>query len=152
MIPARWKSRVRWAPLSSSPKADHRELFDRVVASVVLGNTDDHLRNHGFLADRGFWALSPSFDVNPTPDLWRPRATSVMGADSFPDEVEALLALADECGLTLDQAQSRIHRITDGLADWKAVARAKGIALREIKMMTESIGPRLEAVRTVTRT
>ena len=75
-----------------------------------------------------------------------------MGADSFPYEVEALLALADECGLTLDQAQSRIRRITDGLADWKAVARANGIAFREIKMMTESIVPRLEAVRTVTRT
>lgn len=72
-----------------------------------------------------------------------------MGADSFPDEVEALLALADECGLTLDQAQSRIRRITDGLADWKAVARANRIALREIKMMTESIGPRLEAVRLI---
>ena len=54
-----------------------------------------------------------------------------MGADSFPYEVEALLALADECGLTLDQAQSRIRRITDGLADWKAVARANGIALPE---------------------
>ena len=54
--------------LSWSPKADHHELFDRVVAIVALGDTDDHLRNHGFLADRGSWALSPVFDVNPQPD------------------------------------------------------------------------------------
>ena len=39
--------------LSHSPRQDHRELYDRVVAGVALGNTDDHLRNHGFLAFRG---------------------------------------------------------------------------------------------------
>lgn len=75
-------------------------MFDRVVASVGLGNTGDHLRNHGFLADRGSWALSPAFDVNPTPDLWRPRVTSVMGADSFPDEVEGARILG-QYALTL---------------------------------------------------
>ena len=49
--------------LSRSPRQDHRELYDRVVAGVALGNTDDHLRNHGFLADRGAWRLSPAFEI-----------------------------------------------------------------------------------------
>ncbi len=81
--------------LSLSVKADHRELFDRVVASVALGNTDDHLRNHGFLAARGHWTLSPAFDVNPNPDPWQNRSTSIMGADGLPDEIDALLAFAE---------------------------------------------------------
>lgn len=137
--------------ISLSPKADHHELFDRVVANVALGNTDDHLRNHGFLADRGSWSLSPAFDVNPTPDRWRPRATSIMGADDLPDEPEGLLALADACGLKPEQARDRIERIAGVLTDWRATARRNQIHEREIAMMAESIEPRLEAVRAVGR-
>ena len=70
--------------LSRSPRQDHRELYDRVVAGVALGNTDDHLRNHGFLADRGAWRLSPAFDVNPSPDPLRSRSTSTRSRGSSP--------------------------------------------------------------------
>lgn len=132
--------------LSLSPRRDHRELFDRVVASVALGNTDDHLRNHGFLAARGSWTLSPVFDVNPDPDPWRARSTSIMGADAPPDEVDGLLALAEECGLATDQARERMRRIGAGLAEWRDRARMNRIAESEIVMMAESIEPRLEAV------
>ncbi|MBW3085904.1 hypothetical protein KEM60_02115 [Austwickia sp. TVS 96-490-7B] len=113
--------------LSRSPKMDHHELFDRVVASVARGNTDDHLRNHGFLADRGSWTLCPAFDVNPTPDPWRARATSIMGAEAMPDEVEALLVLADECSLSREQACSRIQRMASVFADWRVAARRNQI-------------------------
>lgn len=136
--------------LSLSPRADHRELFDRVVASVVLGNTDDHLRNHGFLADRGSWTFSPAFDVNPNPDPWRPRSTSIMGADALPDEAQALLALAQECDLSAEQASERIRRIGDAMADWRDAARNNQIREQEITMMAESIQARLEAVMTAT--
>ena len=132
--------------LSRSPRSDHRELFDRVVASVAIGNTDDHLRNHGFLADRGSWTLSPAFDVNPNPDLWRARATSIMGAETLPDEAEALLALADECSLSLEEARGRVGRIASAFAGWREAARRNQIREQEITMMAESIGPRLEAV------
>lgn len=134
--------------LSRSPRADHHELFDRVVASVVLGNTDDHLRNHGFLADRGSWTLSPAFDVNPNPDPWRVRATSIMGADALPDEAEALLALAEECSLSLEQARERIRRIGGALADWRAVAQRNRVREQEITMMAGAIEARLDAVIT----
>jgi serine/threonine-protein kinase HipA len=132
--------------LSRFPKRDHHELFGRVVVSVALGNTDDHLRNHGFLADRGSWTLSPAFDVNPNPDLWRARATSIMGADSMPDEAEALLALAEDCGLTSDQARARMRTILEAFATWKERARSAGIREREIAMMADSIDARLAAV------
>lgn len=132
--------------LSRSPRADHHELFDRVVASVALGNTDDHLRNHGFLADRGSWALSPVFDVNPNPDPWRPRSTSIMGADALPDEVDGLLALAKDCSLTDAQARERMGRVAGVLAGWGDAARMNRIVEHEITMMAESIEPRLEAV------
>lgn len=135
--------------LSPSPKADLRELFDRAVANVALGNTDDHLRNHGFLMNRGAWTLSPAFDVNPQPDVQRPRATSIMGADAPPNEAEALMAFAEECDLDPTSARERIASVVRALANWRERARANGIASGEISMMGESIGPRLNAVEEV---
>lgn len=132
--------------LSLSPKRDHLELFDRVVASVALGNTDDHLRNHGFLSDQGSWTLSPVFDVNPNPEPWRARSTSIMGADAPPEEIEGVLALADECGLKPDQARSRMRSIASALGDWRESARKNGIRESEITMMADSVRPRLESV------
>lgn len=132
--------------LSLSPKTDHHELFDRVVASVALGNTDDHLRNHGFLTSRGSWTLSPAFDVNPSPDRWRARSTSIMGADVQPDEADALLALAEDCSLNATQARERMGRVTEALSGWRDTALKNGVRAQEITMMAESIQPRLEAV------
>jgi len=53
----------------ADPTADIRELWKRIVFSVAVSNTDDHLRNHGFLLDptKG-WKLSPAYDINPNPD------------------------------------------------------------------------------------
>ncbi|MFE3545286.1 type II toxin-antitoxin system HipA family toxin [Nocardia sp. NPDC059177] len=132
--------------LSRSPKGDHHELFDRVVASVALGNTDDHLRNHGFLTDRGSWALSPVFDVNPNPDPWRPRSTSIMGADTLPEETDGLLAFAEDCSMTVTQGRERMLRIAGALTNWRDAARRNGISEREVTTMTGSIDARLDAV------
>jgi serine/threonine-protein kinase HipA len=45
-------------------KSDLEELFRRVLFSVCVSNTDDHLRNHGFIYTGAGWALSPAFDIN----------------------------------------------------------------------------------------
>ena len=47
---------------------DLRELWKRIVFNIAISNTDDHLRNHGFLIEDGAWRLSPAFDVNPSID------------------------------------------------------------------------------------
>ena len=132
--------------ISRSPRKDHHELFDRVSAGITLGNTDDHLRNHGFLSDRGFWTLSPAFDVNPNPDLSRSRSTSIAGADAYPEEAEGLLSLAQDCGLDLVDACERMLRVADVMGTWRDLARRNSIGEREITMMAESIEPRREAL------
>ena len=71
---------------------------------------------------------------------------SILGADTFPDEVEAVLALGAECGLTPAQARERMIVIAAGLASWPDAARANGIPQREIALMAESLRPRVEAV------
>lgn len=45
-------------------KENLKELFKRVAFNILVKNTDDHLRNHGFLLKDGKWVLSPLYDVN----------------------------------------------------------------------------------------
>jgi len=53
----------------ADPTEDIRALWKRIVFSVAVSNTDDHLRNHGFvLSPKQGWKLSPAYDINPTPD------------------------------------------------------------------------------------
>lgn len=132
--------------LSLSPRADHLALFDRVIASVAIGNTDDHLRNHGFLADRGSWTISPAFDVNPNPDPWRARSTSIFGADTLPDEVDGLIALAADCGLSVADARERMLHVAGIMSRWPEVAQKNGISRHEVSVMAESINTRVAAV------
>ncbi|MHB1596539.1 MAG: type II toxin-antitoxin system HipA family toxin [Streptosporangiaceae bacterium] len=53
---------------SQSATADLRQLWRRIAFSILISNTDDHLRNHGFLHKHSdSWELSPAFDLNPNP-------------------------------------------------------------------------------------
>ncbi|MDR2716397.1 MAG: HipA domain-containing protein, partial [Coriobacteriaceae bacterium] len=63
----------------SQPKRDTAELLRRIRYTIEIHNTDDHLRNHGFLYEKGGWRLSPLFDVNPSPHRNELRQTSLGG-------------------------------------------------------------------------
>lgn len=52
---------------SFQAQTDLKELWSRMVFNITISNTDDHLRNHGFLLHKDGWHLSPLFDVNPNP-------------------------------------------------------------------------------------
>jgi serine/threonine-protein kinase HipA len=53
--------------VSSNPVRDAQELYARMLLNVAIHNTDDHLKNTGFLRDEssnaGNFRLSPLFDV-----------------------------------------------------------------------------------------
>ncbi len=50
---------------SMMPKKDLQELWRRIVFNMAVSNTDDHLRNHGFIMGKEGWQRSPMYDVNP---------------------------------------------------------------------------------------
>lgn len=79
---------------------DLRELWSRMVFSQLVGNTDDHLRNHGFLLTKKGWRLSPMFDVNPNPD----------GGDGALDKGD-IFKDAEYYRFTLAQARARYEEI-----------------------------------------
>ncbi|MDF2443063.1 MAG: serine/threonine-protein kinase HipA [Subtercola sp.] len=118
--------------------ADLRELWRRVALSVIIHNTDDHLRNHGFLRTvPGGWALAPAFDINPDPDLGSDRVTSICGAVRVDDEVDGLMELAGSCRLTESAARDELQAIADLVAgDWERIARSHSISEGELKRFT----------------
>ena len=81
---------------SADATADLHELWSRMAFSQLVRNTDDHLRNHGFLLTKKGWRLSPLFDINPNPD----------GGESALDRGD-LFADAAYCRLTRSEAQTR---------------------------------------------
>lgn len=112
--------------------ADLRQLWRRIAFSIAIHNTDDHLRNHGFLRARGGWQLSPVFDVNPNPDLGASRITAIGGITRAADEAEALMEYAGHFDLTADQARSTLRDVIDAVTDYEAVAAGHGISAAEI--------------------
>jgi serine/threonine-protein kinase HipA len=76
----------------SRPRQDTLELLRRIRYTIEVNNTDDHLRNHGFLYTSGGWHLSPLFDVNPNPNRAMPRQTALGGRV----DAEGSLAVLEE--------------------------------------------------------
>lgn len=76
----------------ADPVRDRVELFRRIAFSILISNTDDHLRNHGFLwTGRRGWKLSPCYDLNPVADAPRILKTRI----DFDDATASLQLLRD---------------------------------------------------------
>lgn len=131
-------------------RADLAELFRRVVFSVAVHNTDDHLRNHGFLRVPGGWRLSPVFDVNPDPEPGRTRVTSIAGTVAGEDEPEALPHLARECRLREEETSAIIRQVHQAVGGWRETAARNGIDAAEQARFAEVLDARLAALAPLT--
>lgn len=112
----------------SRVKSDLAQLWRRVAFSVAIHNTDDHLRNHGFLHEASGWQLSPLFDVNPNPSIGDLRSTTIAGAQSASEEIDGLMVLAGECGLASADAREVLDEVLSATGGWRQAASANGLA------------------------
>ena len=118
----------------ADPGADLPELWKRIVFSMTVSNTDDHLRNHGFLLTKTGWRLSPLFDVNPVPygDMLSMNV-SVNDARIDPD---LALETASYFGLEAKKARAEVGRILSLVRrDWRTVASECGLNRAAISYM-----------------
>jgi len=105
--------------------ADLKELWRRLVFSLLASNYDDHLRNHGFLmVEPGRWSLAPAYDVNPVPEIDRAQTnkTSITENGEEPS-VGAALAAASRFGLKPTEAKAILHDVVTAVSQWRAVGR-----------------------------
>lgn len=121
----------------SDVAADLVELWRRIAFSIAINNTDDHMRNHGFLRGKGGWTLAPIFDVNPNPAPAASRATSIGGATTPDDCLEALFQLSSPFGLSESAARSQWRDLVATIARWREDATARGVPAAEQEQFSE---------------
>jgi serine/threonine-protein kinase HipA len=118
---------------------DLRELFRRMVFNILCSNTDDHLRNHGFLHDGAGWILAPAYDLNPMPTDVRPRVHALaLDEDDATSSLDTALRVAPAFGLTVKTARATIREIREATGKWRELARKNGLKPREIDRMASA--------------
>ena len=110
----------------SKPKEDLLELWKRIVFSIAVTNTDDHLRNHGFLFDKKGLRLSPMYDVNPNPD----GVGLSLNIDDMDNSLSFDVAIeaAKYFDIKKDEASKIADDIKQNIRQWNAVAEKVGIS------------------------
>lgn len=119
---------------STRPVADLRELYRRVIFSILTANTDDHLRNHAFLRERRGWALSPAYDLNPNPDA-PARLSTAIDIDDTTASVELALSVSGYFRLSSAEARELTGEIERATAGWHREALGLGLPRQQIDLM-----------------
>ena len=116
--------------------AELRELWRRIAFSILISNTDDHLRNHGFLrTSSAGWTLSPAFDLNPDPTPGPKRLSTAIDYDDHVASVELLMDVAEHFRLSADDARAILRDVLSGTRQWRTQARALGLGPEALDLM-----------------
>lgn len=118
----------------ASPKEDLQELWKRIIFSMAVSNTDDHLRNHGFLLTAKGWRLSPMYDVNPDP--YGEALSLNVSQDEAGIDPDLAMEVAPFFGLKRDEAagmQKKIFSMVKHL--WRPLAKECGLSSAAQKAM-----------------
>ncbi|MBX9696270.1 MAG: HipA domain-containing protein, partial [Cyanobacteria bacterium] len=123
----------------SQPEQDCAQLWRRIVFNIMISNTDDHLRNHGFLYDGVGWRLSPAYDMNPTPIDVRSRNLS-LAIDEEDDTASLNLALsiAAQAGIKSAQAKIIAEEVQTAVRGWRECASTQDLNARDLTRMTSA--------------
>lgn len=116
--------------------SDLEEVWRRIIFSICVKNTDDHLRNHGFLlTDRG-WKLSPAYDLNPNPS-GQGLTLNISLTDNSLD-LELAMEVRSFFRLTDNRAVEIIDKVKKEVRNWKRIAEEVGIHRQEQEMMSRA--------------
>lgn len=107
---------------------------------MLISNTDDHLRNHGFLYVCGTgWRLAPAYDLNPIPAETKPRILSTsITFDSPAASLELAFEVADEFGLDRSEARQIAGEVGAATSRWRQAARLQGLPDSALARMTSA--------------
>ena len=113
----------------AAPHDDLMELWKRIIFSVAISNTDDHLRNHGFLLSRKGWLLSPAYDINPNNQGMGLSLNISENDNSL--SYDLCLSVAEYFRWELQEAKQFIDTTKKEIAQWHSIAKRMKISKRE---------------------
>jgi len=120
---------------ASDPRRQMDELYRRILFTILVSNTDDHLKNHGLLhVGGGRWMLAPAFDINPQPYRRRQLETGISDLSGNVASIEAALEASPFFGVARDSAAGALSRMISTIDEgWRAHCLAAGMTVEEIK-------------------
>ncbi|MGO4534187.1 type II toxin-antitoxin system HipA family toxin [Leifsonia sp. 2MCAF36] len=127
-----------------SSQADLRELFQRVALTVLVGNVDDHWKNHGFIREETStggtaWRLSPLYDVNPTRAGSRVRSRRISDRDDPANrDIRLLIESSGVYQLNAGDAAEALLPVVSAVSNWREIAAGNGIRAAEIESMASA--------------
>jgi serine/threonine-protein kinase HipA len=119
----------------SDVNRDLEELWRRIVFNIAITNTEDHLRNHGFLLNDRGWELSPAFDLNP--GSGDSLSLNISENDNSCD-YDLALSVAPYFRLTDTRAKSILQLVKVAVGQWRKVASDAGLNKAEIGRVSNS--------------
>lgn len=112
---------------------DLEQLWRRIVFYICVSNTDDHLRNHGFLLRDGGWVLSPAYDINPVA-TGGGLALNISKEDNS-QSLDLVRSVAPVFRIDTEQANKIIGEVINAVRNWAELARKLKLTSREISQM-----------------
>jgi len=112
------------------------QLWRRIVFNIAISNTDDHLRNHGFIITNKGWILSPAYDLNPSID----KDGLALNIDTDSNELDYKVAksVGDYFRLNEKEMNTIINEILAVVNTWKEIAKEIGITNKEQQLMSKA--------------
>jgi serine/threonine-protein kinase HipA len=116
---------------SASAKEDLEQLWRRILFNILVSNTDDHLRNHGFILTNQGWRLSPAYDMNP--NEMGNGLTLNISENSNELDISVVMHTAIYYQVKVDTANKILQEMLKEIANWRAIAKKFGISNSEIE-------------------
>ncbi len=118
----------------ANTKEDLAQLWRRIIFNIAVSNTDDHLRNHGFIFYNNGWLLSPAYDINPV----TPASGLHLNINDSDNSLDYGLAMdvIDFFNLTRAQAEKIKDEVLFSVSGWRKIAADTGISRGEQELMS----------------
>lgn len=109
------------------------QLWRRIVFNIAISNTNDHLRNHGFILKKKGWELSPAYDINPSVE----KNGLALNIDMDDNALDYDLAksVGEYFRLNEDEMGTIMEEVLSVVRNWKAMADEIGISKKEQNLM-----------------
>ncbi|MEO8254837.1 MAG: HipA domain-containing protein [Flavobacterium sp.] len=112
------------------------QLWRRIVFNIAISNTDDHLRNHGFILTKDGWILSPAYDLNPSID--KDGLAINIDMDNNALDFDLAKSVGEYFRLNNSQMEEIIGQVMSVVKNWKTVAKEIGISRAEHELMEKA--------------
>jgi len=120
----------------SKVNRDLEELWKRIVFSIAVSNSDDHLRNHGFLLSEEGWELSPAYDINP--NEMADGLSLNISWDSNAQDFDLAKSIAQDFRVSPAKANEIVDKVKAEVCTWGKVAEGYGISRSERQRMEKA--------------